>query len=212
VTHTTVPAEPFQLLADHIALDFANTLDRRFSPEGPLELLTSYDRVLAFCEQTRLLSESEAARLGRDVSNSEAAETLTRAIELREAVYSLGEAVAHATSPPTWALRTLNQLLRATHRSRVVAWDSSRFVWRTEGGELEAMTPLLRIAERTADLLTSADATYIKECGVNTCRWLFLDRSRNHSRRWCDMSTCGNRAKARRFQTRAKGRGRTRPR
>lgn len=209
MTHTTVPAEPFQLLADHTVLDFANTLDRRFSPEGPLELLTSYDRVVAFCEQTGILSEAEAARLKRDVSDSEGAETLTRAIEIREAVYSLGAAMAHATSPPTWALRTLNQILRATHRSRVVAWDSSRFVWRTEGGDLDAMTPLLRIAERAGDLLTSADATFIKECGVDTCRWLFLDRSRNHSRRWCDMSTCGNRAKARRFQTRAKGRGTT---
>jgi predicted RNA-binding Zn ribbon-like protein len=210
VTHTSVPAEPFQLLADHVALDFANTLDRRFTPGGPLELLTAYDRVIAFSEQTGILSEAEAARLRREGADSEAAQTLTRATELREAVYGLGAAMAHATPPPTWALRTLNQFLRATHQSRVVAWDSSRLVWRTEGGDLDAMTPLLRIAEHAADLLTSPDAAHIKECGVDTCRWLFLDRSRNHSRRWCDMSTCGNRAKARRFQTRAKRRGTTR--
>jgi predicted RNA-binding Zn ribbon-like protein len=207
VTQIPVSAEPFQLLADHTALDFANTLDRRFTPGGPLELLSSYDRVVAFSEQTGILSEAEAEQLRREVVDSEAAKTLSRAIELREAIYSLGAAMAHGSPPQTWALRSLNQFLRATHRSRVVAWDSSRFVWRTEGGELEAMTPLLRIAERAADLLTSVDASHIKECGVDTCRWLFLDRSRNHSRRWCDMSTCGNRAKARRFQTRVKGRG-----
>ena len=210
MTHAPVPAEPFELLADHSALDFANTLDERFTPGGPVERLASYERVVAFAEQTGILSEAEAARLRREVADSKAAQTLTRATELREAIYGLGAALAHATPPPTWALRTLNQFLRATHRSRVVAWDSSRFVWRTEGGELDAMTPLLRIAERAADLFTSIDAAHIKECGVDTCRWLFLDRSRNHSRRWCDMSTCGNRAKARRFHTRAKGRGTTR--
>jgi predicted RNA-binding Zn ribbon-like protein len=43
----------------------------------------------------------------------------------------------------------------------------------------------------------------VKDCGDPSCRWLFLDTSKNHTRRWCDMKTCGNRMKARRFQARS---------
>ena len=67
----------------------------------------------------------------------------------------------------------------------------------TESDDLER--PLWDIARSAADLLTSGDHDRIKECASTTCEWVFLDRSRNRSRRWCDMSDCGNRAKARRF-------------
>src|ERR671930_579256 len=55
-----------------------------------------------------------------------------------------------------------------------------------------------------AELLTSGPLERVRECpGDDTCGWLFLDTSRNGSRRWCDMRTCGNRAKARRYYRRA---------
>jgi predicted RNA-binding Zn ribbon-like protein len=50
--------------------------------------------------------------------------------------------------------------------------------------------------------MTSEELARVSSCGADTCRWLFLDTSRNHSRRWCDMKVCGNRMKARRFQAR----------
>jgi len=68
------------------------------------------------------------------------------------------------------------------------------------GDDLER--PLWEIAHSAADLLTSGDQERVKECASTTCEWVFLDKSRNRSRRWCDMSDCGNRAKARRFQAR----------
>src|SRR5207249_84080 len=55
------------------------------------------------------------------------------------------------------------------------------------------------IVRSAVDLLTSGERDRVKECASATCEWVFLDRSKNHSRRWCDMSDCGNRAKARRF-------------
>ena len=42
----------------------------------------------------------------------------------------------------------------------------------------------------------------VRECGASDCAWLFLDTSKNHHRRWCDMTRCGNRAKVRRFYAR----------
>jgi predicted RNA-binding Zn ribbon-like protein len=68
--------------------------------------------------------------------------------------------------------------------------------------ERNAEIPLWMLAQAAGDLLVSTDAEHIKDCGDPTCRWLFLDLSKNHTRRWCDMKTCGNRMKARRHHAR----------
>jgi predicted RNA-binding Zn ribbon-like protein len=60
------------------------------------------------------------------------------------------------------------------------------------------------IVDAAADLLVRGEPERIKTCGSATCGWLFLDLSRNRSRRWCDMKDCGNRAKARRHYARRK--------
>jgi predicted RNA-binding Zn ribbon-like protein len=195
-------AEPFQLFAGNVALDFVNTLDDRYAPKGPTELLTSYERLLAFCEQAGLLNSLEARRLKRSAGESNTQAVLTRAKGLREALFAVFTTASQGAAPPDAALDTLNELLAEMHHSRVIVWDASRYIWQSESTDLEPTTPLGRIAEAAAALLTSADANHIKECGSATCRWFFLDRSRNHSRRWCDMKTCGNRTKARRFHAR----------
>jgi len=77
--------------------------------------------------------------------------------------------------------------------------------WRWEfvdGEELDSMLwPIVRDA---AELLTSRDFDRVTECSGSDCTWLFADKSRNRSRRWCDMAECGNRSKARRFYRRQK--------
>jgi len=64
--------------------------------------------------------------------------------------------------------------------------------------------PIWLIVRSAANLLTSEETSSIRECASETCSWLFVDRSRTRRRRWCDMSTCGNRAKARRHYQRRK--------
>jgi predicted RNA-binding Zn ribbon-like protein len=66
------------------------------------------------------------------------------------------------------------------------------------------MEPLWRILEAGVELLSSADVDRVRECGEETCKWLFLDTSRNGARRWCDMRICGNRAKAKRYYSRTR--------
>jgi len=73
--------------------------------------------------------------------------------------------------------------------------------------ERQAEIPLWMLAQAASDLLVSSDAELVKDCGDPTCRWLFLDVSKNHTRRWCDMKTCGNRMKARRHHARAQEEG-----
>ena len=70
VSHVPERTEPFQLFADHVALDFVNTLDERYAPDGPKELLTSYERVIAFSEQAGVLNSLEARRLRRAIGDS----------------------------------------------------------------------------------------------------------------------------------------------
>ena len=66
--------------------------------------------------------------------------------------------------------------------------------------ELSAELPLWQLSENAAELLTSDKLGLLRECAKQDCRWLFLDTSKNHTRRWCDMKLCGNRMKARRFK------------
>jgi predicted RNA-binding Zn ribbon-like protein len=87
-------------------------------------------------------------------------------------------------------------------------------VRRAEGGfrwgwdeESDSLTKVLwPVAKAAADLLTSEGHALkrLHQCAASDCGWLFIDMSRNHSRRWCDMSNCGNVAKARRHYHRKK--------
>jgi predicted RNA-binding Zn ribbon-like protein len=58
------------------------------------------------------------------------------------------------------------------------------------------------LAQAASELMASTALDRLRACGSETCRWLFLDTSKNHTRRWCDMKICGNRMKARRFSAR----------
>ena len=78
--------------------------------------------------------------------------------------------------------------------------------WRWRGDQVKAAEfPVWLIAESAAGLVVSDALGHVRTCEADTCRWLFLDTSKNHTRRWCNMKVCGNRAKARRFQERRAG-------
>ncbi|MBI4413448.1 MAG: CGNR zinc finger domain-containing protein, partial [candidate division NC10 bacterium] len=78
------------------------------------------------------------------------------------------------------------------------------FAWRWTGDGQRLDRMLWAVTRSAADLLTSGELAAVRECEAETCAWLFMDRSRNRSRRWCDMKACGNRAKARRHYERKK--------
>jgi len=78
------------------------------------------------------------------------------------------------------------------------AWD-----WHEADGALEL--PIWIVARSASTLLVSQGLRRVRECAGEKCDWLFLDASRNRSRRWCDMAACGNRAKAQRNYARRRG-------
>lgn len=98
----------------------------------------------------------------------------------------------------------INQDLADAAPHREVARDGEGFSWRWRAPVSSLEAPLWPILQSAADLLTSADLARLRQCNGHNCTWLFLDRSKNKSRRWCDMQICGNRAKSRRHYARTR--------
>ena len=114
--------------------------------------------------------------------------------------------VASRRPPPVRALDDLNEALTVTlGRTRIVRRGPG-FVWEWKTGH-DALDRLLwPVIRSAAEVLTSADVAAVRACAAPACGRLFLDGSRNGTRRWCDMAVCGNRAKVRRHYARRRSR------
>jgi predicted RNA-binding Zn ribbon-like protein len=133
----------------------------------------------------------------------EATAVLLRAIALRDSIYEIFAAIAHRQSPHATDLITLNAALSETLARSQIAPTDTGFIWQWAGDGDALDRPLWSIARSAADLLTSDDLQRVGQCADDRgCGWLFLDASRNHTRRWCDIRDCGNRAKAHRHYER----------
>ncbi len=183
----------FQLIGGHPALDLVNTLDWRFRKEGPEDLLNRYEDLLRFTEQTELLTPEQTRRLRRCVNERPGARTLKRCRGLREALADMFYA------PSAAVVKRLGGYFKAARMQEKLAWKDSRLEWNWSSME-SAELPLWVLALSALELATSDVMDRVRECGNPECRWLFLDTSKNHTRRWCDMKVCGNRMKARRFK------------
>jgi predicted RNA-binding Zn ribbon-like protein len=197
-------ADEFQLVAGHLALDFANTLDYRYDPDRQIDLLPSYERFLAFCRQSGIVSATQMRKLLDGSSEFDSRRVLEEVVELREAVYSLILSGVRGRSPAEPDLCALNRFLSEKRTVDEVEWQKRRFVRRVRDVTARPDGPLRLVIDAAVALMTSPDIHSVRECSEDTCRWFFLDRSRNHSRRWCDMQLCGNRSKAKRFYARTR--------
>ena len=195
----------FQLIAGHPVLDFVNTLDFRFRPSGPIELLAGYDDLLGFVRQSGLSDRRRSAALEGASHTPAAAKSLRSARELREALAAWFYTPLDAGPARLETAKTLERcFLDADRHRELAAVRELRVGWTWGRFENHPRLPVWLIAHAAAGLLSSEDTDRIHQCRSGACRWLFLDMSRNHSRRWCDMKLCGNRMKARRFQRRLK--------
>jgi len=194
--------EPFKLHAGHPALELVNTLDFRFSAQT-VDLIPTYKDLLRLGTQLQLLTAEQARKLGRTVGEEEARRVVASTVELREALAKVLYGRIDGTRPPARQIQILEKQFHAAGLHRRLLTRESHLEWSWSGVERKAEIPLWMLAQAASDLLVSIDAELIKDCGDSTCRWLFLDVSKNHTRRWCDMKTCGNRMKARRHHARA---------
>ena len=194
----------FELIAGAVCLDFINTLDDRFSSQ-PTELLKSYIDLARFGEDAGVLAPALADRLlERGYGSPAAAKVLASALEMREAMFQVFAAMVNKKPVPPAALFKLNGYVQSAAEHARLVEENGGFEWRFDALPAGFDAPLWPIARSAADLLASAQVAYVRACASKTCQWFFLDTSKNHRRRWCDMTKCGNRAKFQRFYSRKK--------
>jgi len=184
-------------------LDFANTSSGRGTPLLQ-EHLRSYDLLLVWCAHAGLLSVSTQRALRRLAAAHPraAARVLRRALALREAIHAAGAALARSARPPADALGIINRELAAAMAQARLRGADGAFIldWAGQPPSLDqVLRPLVRSA---TELLLAPLRTRIKQCPGPGCGWVFLDLTKNRSRRWCEMEVCGSRAKVRRYRAR----------
>jgi predicted RNA-binding Zn ribbon-like protein len=197
----------FDLTGGHPALDLANTVSRRHDPERRKEHLEDYADLLSFAVQDKLVSSQSASRLRQLAvrNRGEALRSFRKAILLREAIYRVFAPIAQGQRPSLVDLQVVRDYAVEALRHRQLVPENGRaYRWEwQEDGRNPLDQVIWPVAQPAADLLTAAELKAVRWCEAPDCEWLFLDNSRNRSRRWCDMKSCGNRAKARRHYERS---------
>lgn len=191
--------ETLELVGGTLCLDFANTINSRREPEH--DYLTMYSDLVDWAGKVEILSPQQIKTLKqRAVQNARDAE---RAIEegrtLREMIYRVFSVIANQSRPNADDLDALTHLYgeAIANGSLVKAGDHYEMNWKID----ESFNALLwQIIASAVKLLASERLSQVKECPG--CGWLFLDTSKNGSRRWCSMNTCGARDKMRRYHAR----------
>ena len=190
----------FELSGGHPALDLVNTLDWRFRESGPEELLNDYGDVLGFAEQTGLLRAVDARKLLRGVPEGKGKDVVEAVRRVRESAAEVLYAAVDGTRPSASALRRLEACFAEAKEHQELKWDGEKLNWTLPQATSLPALPLWLLSLSTAEFMTSEQMHHLRECGNAECRWLFVDTSKNHTRRWCNMKICGNRMKARRFK------------
>jgi predicted RNA-binding Zn ribbon-like protein len=188
----------FYFVGEHPCVDFINT--EAVENGVPVDKLATFDDLAAWAVEAKLV---EARRWP---ASREADKVVARARAFRTTLRRMIEGLAEGrrTVPPA-TLDEINEILRARTGTlelvRTKAGYETRFQARlTEPGDL-----LVRVAESAADLLSHADLSLIKKCSNPACVLYFYDTTKNHARRWCSMSACGNRAKVAAHYQRLRG-------
>ncbi len=195
---------PFELIAGELCLELANTVGGTRSGVAR-EKLPTYAEALEWAGQAGLLLDRQKEALAAEARRhpSAAAAVHRRALVLREAIFEIFAAIARGQAPAAERLSELNAELGVALAHSCVAPQHGCFtwIWVAEGVELDCV--LWPVAKSAADLLTNASRlARVRECCSETCGWLFLDTTKNRSRCWCEMKSCGNAAKVRRFRQR----------
>jgi len=195
-------AYTFDLSGGRLCLDLANTVSDRGSA-APVDHLRTYGDLIAWAQQAGAVAPTVArALLEEAAARPEAARrALATAIEAREMLYRLFAAVAAGKRPRPADLAVLNDHVPAAFARAQVAIADGDFILKTDATEDDLASPLAPVIQSAIELLTSPDVTRRRTCAADTCEWLFLDTTKNRTRRWCDMKVCGNRAKMRRFRS-----------
>jgi predicted RNA-binding Zn ribbon-like protein len=199
MTESTRTLETLELVGGALCLDFVNTINSRLNPEH--DYLMQYPDLVGWTSKVGILSPAQANQLKKQVKQDEEAaeESLSEARRIRELLYRLFSNAAKGSEPNKKDMETFVSIYGESISSGQLIKADKHYVATWKMGErLDAV--LWPIIHSAGELLLSDDLEHVKECPG--CSWLFLDTSKNQSRRWCSMNTCGARDKMRRYHKR----------
>jgi predicted RNA-binding Zn ribbon-like protein len=169
--------------------------------------METYDDLVAWGLHVGILDDDSTKKLVREAAKrpSQAQAVLKRAVALRESMYRIFVGIVAGQPPLALDLDAVNSELSKALRHLRVTREKDQYVWEWEDGDRYLDRVLWPVLHSTADVLTSDKRMRIGQCADDRgCGWLFLDSSKNRSRRWCAMEDCGNRAKALRHYRRTR--------
>jgi len=194
---------PFSFVAERLWLDFVNT-------DGGVHAADSvgdFDGLVAWLETAIALDVERAQMMRRRAIQqpSGATAALVDARRVRAALRSLAERGSVAPQARLDALAEINRVLGRSAGTR-------RLELRSDGTFARSFVPvgdafaglMIPIVESAADALILGELPRVRHCADPRCARVFYDGTKNAARRWCDMATCGNRAKAARHRARLK--------
>jgi predicted RNA-binding Zn ribbon-like protein len=189
----------------YLCLDFANTV-HSYDIERPSDELQTYADLVLWSRRIGTIDEDDAERLLAEATAHprRANSVLNQARSLRRLVFDVFSSVSDGKDPTRDHLKRLSETWAQAMRHGRITTTPEGYKWGW-GGSPSAMDRMLWPIVRSAvELLTSKKLRKVRKCVSNDCTWLFIDKSKNLSRRWCEMDSCGNRAKSRRHYRRTR--------
>ena len=204
-TRTKPYAETFRCPGGELCLDFCNT-GQAARDTRQEEWLSDYGELAAWLQATGALSakQANAVRDGAESAPEAAQRVWSRALRLREALTRVLIAKAQRRAPFTDDLHLIEHEYARSARNARLAPAEDGFRWTVDGEARDPDVALRPLVESAVSLMTSPRMARLRRCGNATCYWLFLDETKNASRRWCEMASCGNLMKVRRHRARAR--------
>ncbi len=185
----------FQFLGSDVCLDFINT--QLMANGQPVDLLHSFSDLVAWSIEAGIISPGQGEALIQNwAGHPKADQVFEQALALRATLKELVIRFGQRADISESSLELLNELLRERAGYFEVQITSAGLHKHFLPRMTEPVDILVPIAEAAADLLSSDDPTLVRKCEATDCLIYFYDTTKNHARRWCSMSLCGNRAKA----------------
>lgn len=189
--------QPFLFVGNHLALDFVNT--QMIVKGTPTDLLESFEDLVSWVVEAKLLSKSEAESIGAELDREETISLLEQAKRLRTTLRLLAERIATRKAVPDSVIAVLNEILSLRPGYPQLVRTKKGFERHFHSPTAQPQTLLVPIAEAASDLLCLIDFALIKKCANAACILYFYDTTKNHRRNWCSMQLCGNRMKVAAF-------------
>ena len=183
--------KPFKFIGGALCLDFVNTVGAWVDGEPLRDKLASAEDLKGWAQVANVASPPTPMT----------AAILRRAVVLRQALHHIFTAAIGRHAPSSRDMEILNRELAVAQSREFLEYKDQRYTLQFPDAPERVLWAIVRSA---AELLASENLARLRQCPGEECAWLFLDTSRNGMRQWCQMSVCGNRAKARHFRERSR--------